>query len=128
MTTSFHRKSPKRFYVGEHNDNVISDRDLRPYYLKPRDVAPAVVQYPTMSMPTQLEGASMPMPDAEDPTDEPVTEAPAHLGVPADPSAATDVQSQTDAPISKAGQNLETEPPANDIPVRTISYGDRGKQ
>jgi hypothetical protein len=123
LTTSFHRKSPKWFDVGEHDDNFISDHDLRPYYPKPQDDAPAVGQYSTTSMPMQLEGASTPLPDAEDPTDEPVTEVPAHLGAPADPSAVTDVQSQSDVPISTAGKSLQTDPPANDVPVCTISYG-----
>ena len=67
------------------------------------------------------------MPDVEDlgvplvSTDEQhVTEAPAHLAVPADPSVSTDgpvteAQGQTDPPISTAGKNLEqsvTEAPA----------------
>jgi hypothetical protein len=74
----------------------------------------------------------MPLPDVEDPTDEPVTEAPAHLVVPADPSISTDgpiteTQSQMDPLVSTAGENLQTDPPANDVPVPTISYGDRGK-
>ena len=80
-------------------------------------------QYPTTSMPMHLEGASMPMLDTEDPADKPVTEAPTHLRVPDDPSAVTDMQTQTDMSISTAGANLQMDLPANDIAVPTISYG-----
>ena len=132
-TTSFRRKSRKRLLLAKNGDNYISERDLRPYYLKPRDDAPAVRRHATTSEPTQPEGASTPMPDAEDPGDKPVTDAPTHLGVSDDPSAVTDVQSQTDAPNSTAGENLQTDPAANDVPVPTISvptisYGNQGKQ
>ena len=132
-TTSFCRKSRKRLLLVKNGDNYIRDRDLRPYYLKARDDVPAVGQYPTTSVPTQPEGASTPMPDAEDSADKPVAEAPTRLGVPGDPSTVTDMQSQTEVPISTAGKSLQTDPPADDVPVPTISvptisYGNRGKQ